>query len=157
MSTTHGCLAVIQIVIMGPPDHHNLNARFAQNVRTIRDQNGLSQVQLAQRMSEYGYRWPQNTIQRIEHNQRRVDIAEADALARALGVSVGTLLAEPSDASKTGQIRHILNELHAAELDLQKAKQRHTQIRSQLAELNPATIGDEDLRAAALRALHHGG
>jgi hypothetical protein len=112
--------------------------------------NGLSTATAGRRTQSRG----SNTT-----NGASTSLRLTRALARALGVSVGTLLAEPSDASKTGQIRHILNELHAAELDLQKAKQRHTQIRSQLAELNPAQPQSTTTICAPprFRALQHDG
>ncbi|GAB4989030.1 hypothetical protein MAHJHV61_37330 [Mycobacterium avium subsp. hominissuis] len=137
----------------------DLSARFARNVRSLREQRGLSQAQLAQRMATYGHRWMQNTIQRIEHQQRRVDIAEADALAHALDVTVGALLAtgDPDDTSDAGRIRRALDAVDAAAADLDRSRRRYDRARTALADLNPSALtGDAALRSAALAALAEG-
>lgn len=134
----------------------DLGARFARNVRATREQRNLSQAQLAKKMSDYGHRWAQNTIQRIEHQQRRVDIAEADALARALAVTVDALLADGPEHSTDApleRIRQALDELEESEADLARAQQRHARATRQLADLFPVGLAAGELRAAAMAAL----
>lgn len=134
----------------------DLSAQFAHNVRIAREQLSLSQAQLAKRMANYGYRWVQNTIQRIEHQQRRVDIAEAAALARALDSSVVTLLSSTAtdDHSNPAQIRRALTAVDETSADLHRARRRHEHSKKRLAGLNPAALEtDDDLRAAAIAAL----
>lgn len=59
---------------------------FAINVREYREQLGLSQEELAQRMVERGFGFTQATVWKIEQGKRAVRIAEAVALMAALGL-----------------------------------------------------------------------
>lgn len=59
---------------------------FATNVREYREQSGLSQEDLAQRMAERGFGFTQATVWKIEQGKRAVRIAEAVALMDALGL-----------------------------------------------------------------------
>jgi transcriptional regulator with XRE-family HTH domain len=59
---------------------------FATNVREYREQSGLSQEDLAQRMAERGFGFTQSTVWKIEQGKRAVRIAEAVALMDALGL-----------------------------------------------------------------------
>lgn len=59
---------------------------FATNVREHREQSGLSQEELAQRMVERGFGFTQATVWKIEQGKRAVRIAEAVALMDALGL-----------------------------------------------------------------------
>lgn len=59
---------------------------FATNVREYREQLGLSQEDLAQRMVERGFGFTQATVWKIEQGKRAVRIAEAVALMDALGL-----------------------------------------------------------------------
>ena len=135
-------------------DPTDLGALLARNVRALREQRGLSQTQLAQRMNEHGLRWLQNTIQRVEHQQRRVDIAEAHALARALGVTVDTLLADSHAADASlDQIRAALAEYEGSEAELANAQQRQLSAGRKLALLFPAGLSVGEAMAAAKAAL----
>jgi transcriptional regulator with XRE-family HTH domain len=66
--------------------------RFAENLRAARERAGLSQQDLANRMGENGHPMPQQTINRIENGQRRVEISEALALARSVGGHIDSLV-----------------------------------------------------------------
>ncbi|TXH18590.1 MAG: XRE family transcriptional regulator [Mycobacterium sp.] len=139
-------------------DPTDLGALLARNVRALREQRGLSQTQLAQRMNEHGLRWLQNTIQRVEHQQRRVDIAEAHALARALGVTVDALLADshehsPAADASIDQLRAAYEECEEAAAELANAQQRQLSADRQLALLFPAGLSVGEARAAAKAAL----
>lgn len=59
---------------------------FAINVREYREQLGLSQEELAQRMVERGFGFTQATVWKIEQGKRAVRIAEAVALMDVLGL-----------------------------------------------------------------------
>lgn len=139
----------------------DLGARLARNVRATREQRGLSQTQLAKRMTDYGQRWLQTTIQRVEHQQRRVDIAEAHALAHALGVTVDALLADGPEHSANAvpidQIRAAYAECEEAEAELERARQRQLRADRQLALLFPAGLSVGEAKAAAKAALEPGG
>jgi transcriptional regulator with XRE-family HTH domain len=62
----------------------NIDDNVATNVRAFRERSGLSQEELAQRMSERGFGFSQSTIWKIESGQRPVKISEAVALSEAL-------------------------------------------------------------------------
>jgi len=71
------------IPMMGRPGHLNL----ASSIRSIRLRNGLSQRQLAVRMSV-----PRTYVSKIENEKATPTLSSLDRLARALEVSVPDLL-----------------------------------------------------------------
>lgn len=70
-----------------------------QNIRRLRDAQGVSGSQLSTRLSEIGRPIPLVGIQRIESGERRVDADDLAALAVALGVSPITLLMPAVDSA----------------------------------------------------------
>lgn len=62
----------------------NIDQNVATNLREFRERGGLSQEELAQRMSERGFGFSQATVWKIESGQRPVKISEAVALSDAL-------------------------------------------------------------------------
>jgi FtsZ-interacting cell division protein YlmF/transcriptional regulator with XRE-family HTH domain len=86
----------------GRPDEGDSGApelteqRFAENLRLTRESNGVSQVRLAQEMSDRGWPWRQQTVTRIENGQRTIRLGEARAVAEILGVSLDRLT-EPTE------------------------------------------------------------
>jgi transcriptional regulator with XRE-family HTH domain len=68
-------------------DHH-----VAHRVRELRDRRGLSQAELARRLTELGLRFDRITVAKIERGNRNVKVGEAVQLAAALGVSPSALL-----------------------------------------------------------------
>lgn len=73
----------------------NSEENFAANLRARRDEIGMSQEELAREMTERGFGFHQATVYKIETGARRVRLAEADALADALGTNVGRLTWPP--------------------------------------------------------------
>src|SRR5271165_3299445 len=67
-----------------------IDERVAERIREQREEVGLSQSELARRMAALGWPWHPQTVQRIEGNQRKVTIGEAEALAGILGTSILT-------------------------------------------------------------------
>lgn len=59
----------------------SLDSNFAENLRRVREEAGLSQTSLAERMAASGFRFHQTTVARIEAGKRQVTLGEADALA----------------------------------------------------------------------------
>jgi transcriptional regulator with XRE-family HTH domain len=78
----------------------NIDHNVATNVRAFRERNGLSQEELAQRMSERGFGFSQATIWKIESGQRPVKISEAVALSEALELPRWLDLAEEPQVSR---------------------------------------------------------
>ena len=75
---------VLRALPMKYPSRHRA---IVSALATARRHAGLSQRQLAQRLGV-----PSNWVQRIESLERRVDVAEFIAIARALDVDALTLL-----------------------------------------------------------------
>lgn len=77
-----------------PPRGPDIDRNVAANLRQFREQYGVSQDELARRMSEHGFGFTQATIWKIESGQRPVKISEAVALGKALGLRSWTYLTE---------------------------------------------------------------
>jgi transcriptional regulator with XRE-family HTH domain len=108
---------------LSPEDRRRLWGEDPQRIlgmrlRALREAAGLSQGQLAQRMTDAGFSMHQTTIGKIELNERDVSVNEAVALASVLGVALADLLADP--------------ELDAEAADLQAELQRVTTQRMEL-------------------------
>lgn len=61
--------------------------RLVSLLRSYRDRAGLSQVEVAQRLGR-----PQSFVSKYESGQRRLDLIELDAVCRALGVGIETVV-----------------------------------------------------------------
>lgn len=77
-------------------DPDMVSRRIAVNVKTARENAGLSQEALAQGMREMGHRFHQQTIGKIEAGDRHVSISEGLALARVLGTNI-EMLTRPAE------------------------------------------------------------
>lgn len=64
---------------------------FAANIRETRTRLGMSQGELARRMSALGWPWYQQTVRRVEEGSRRAGVGEAKAIARIFGTTVDRL------------------------------------------------------------------
>lgn len=73
--------------------------RCGRNIRILRDKAGISQGELARRMEDYGVSLHQSAIAKIELRDvagaRSIRVNEADAAARALGVTLADLNTGP--------------------------------------------------------------
>jgi transcriptional regulator with XRE-family HTH domain len=63
----------------------------AWNIRLRREGLGWSQAALAERMAALGWKYSPQTVNRVEHGQRKVPIGEAEALARLFSVTIDAL------------------------------------------------------------------
>lgn len=73
---------------------------LAGNLRARRDALGMSQSDLAARMSAAGYRWHQATVYKVESATRAVSLPEGFALAEALGTTVMHLVGAPKGTQR---------------------------------------------------------
>jgi transcriptional regulator with XRE-family HTH domain len=77
---------------------------FGANLRALREDNGISQPELARRMVERGWPWHQSTVYRTESGRQPLKLGEAVDLARILGVTVDRLAgADPAAAEEANQ------------------------------------------------------
>lgn len=74
---------------------------FAHQMRRLRTARGLSQADLAERVSSLGGTLYQQTIAKIESGQRSLRLSEADLIAQALGSSVTEMLSRGIDHSES--------------------------------------------------------
>ena len=65
------------------PLHHPDYAVFTVLIRSVREEAGVTQVELAHRLGI-----EQSTISKIERQERRVDVAELRRICIALGVPI---------------------------------------------------------------------
>lgn len=76
-----------------------IDQHIAANVRIYREEAGVSQEDLAQRMADRGFGFSQATVWKIESGQRPVRASELVALADALEIKPAiSLTHEPDDA-----------------------------------------------------------
>lgn len=78
----------------------DIDHNVAANVRHFRDAHGLSQDELAQRMTDRGFGFTQATIWKIESGQRTVKISEVVALGEALELRSWTYLTAQPEISR---------------------------------------------------------
>lgn len=74
--------------------------RFAENFRKRRELLRLSQTDVAEKMTERGFAFHQQTVAKIERGTRRVGIGEATELANILDLDISALLM-PTDVAMT--------------------------------------------------------
>lgn len=60
----------------------------AANIRAYREQLGMSQADVAQKMAALGWKYYPQTVHRIESGQRKVTVGEAQALAQLFNTTV---------------------------------------------------------------------
>lgn len=84
--------------------------RVAAAVKSLRDQRGWTMQELAERMESVGRPMGWTTIQKIEKRQRRVDVDDLVALARAFDVHVDVLLTG-TDTQNQRALRAIRDEM----------------------------------------------
>lgn len=77
--------------------------QLGQNIIQLRGQ--LSQGELAQKMTDRGHKWVQNTVSMVELGTRTLKLFEAVDLAAVLGVTVDELLNNDSAALAAAQER----------------------------------------------------
>jgi transcriptional regulator with XRE-family HTH domain len=70
------------------PPRESANERLGAAVRTLREQKGISQAELARLMTERGWPWHQSTVYRVESGRQTVGFSEALDLAGVLRTSL---------------------------------------------------------------------
>jgi transcriptional regulator with XRE-family HTH domain len=100
-------------VELGPVGHV-----VKDNIRRLREQQGLSLQELANRVTQYGRPIARSGLSKIEAGHRRVDVDDFVALAEALWVAPDELLTAPDAAPKgvdpAGVMLRVAAELTAA-------------------------------------------
>lgn len=73
--------------------------RFRVNMKSRREELGMSQTALANEMRDLEFAFHQQTVQRVESGERPIRLDESYAIAAILETTVERLLAEPVTAS----------------------------------------------------------
>lgn len=83
-----------------------VTVRVARRVRLLREERGWTTPELGRRAG-----LGRATVFRVENGEREPAASTLEALAKALGVSVNALLADPNDADFGGAVDAILDGL----------------------------------------------
>jgi transcriptional regulator with XRE-family HTH domain len=138
------------------PPLDSADAVFARRLRDTRAVAGLTQQQLADRMTAAGHKMFRSQIGKIENGDRPVTISEATALADALGVTLADLATDLAATMRNSariaaltQIRSLTEQIaghvaaiHEQEVLCQDAQRRLDELKQILAELDSADEGD---------------
>lgn len=112
--------------------HSALN--LASSIRSLRQRSGLSQRQLAGRMSV-----PRTYVSKIENEKATPTLSSLERLARALEVSVPDLL-NGGFRSREDEIRELMNDEFVAELVPYVQRLNGMQLSSILAQIRDMTV-----------------
>lgn len=114
--------------------YQGLDQNIAANVREYRESRGLSQDELAQRMTDRGFGFSQATIWKIESGQRPVKASEAAALADALDIlSLSFLLADPESSRREARLDTLHRQAGTAYETLKAAAAAYLEVQINLA------------------------
>jgi transcriptional regulator with XRE-family HTH domain len=101
----HLTLTCYIIVSMAEGDpYEEADKRVGSNVRRLREAAGITQVELAQAMTERGWQWHQSTVARVESGRQSVRFAEAEDLVQILGTTLERLTRAASEGPEVAAI-----------------------------------------------------
>jgi transcriptional regulator with XRE-family HTH domain len=118
-------------------------------MREIRERLGISQADIARLMSERGWSYYPQTVQRIEAGRRRVSIGEADAIARILQTTIEKLTSSVRTQALDDRLRVAEMRFRQAKAHADEAAHIAAASACQVAELESELV---DLKAAAQAA-----
>jgi transcriptional regulator with XRE-family HTH domain len=107
------------------PGEVDYGAVFARRLRQLRTAMKITQRQVAEQMGGHGFQMHQTTIAKIETGERAVQLDEAAAIAKVLGVSLQDLITELPSDELSEALAHLANcqeQLEAARADQAKAE-----------------------------------
>jgi len=120
------------------PVNINSNGRghlkLAQSIRSLRLRNGLSQRQLALRMSV-----PRTYVSKIENEKATPTLSSLERLARALEVSVPDLLSG-GERNRQEEVRELMEDQFVAEVLPYLSQLNGMQMSSILAQVRDLTV-----------------
>jgi transcriptional regulator with XRE-family HTH domain len=116
------------------PGHSHGHLNLATSIRSLRLRNGLSQRQLATRMSV-----PRTYVSKIENEKATPTLSSLERLARALEVTVPDLLSG-GEKSRQEEVRELMQDQFIAELLPFVAQLNGMQMSSILTQVRDLTI-----------------
>lgn len=115
---------------------------FASRLRQEREQQGVSQAELARRVAAVlGNNVDPTAITRIEQQARAVRLDEAVAVAQALEVPLNLLLTDDPDADHDARLQELIAELTIAQREWELARRRVMRLTRAIQSLSGA--GDQ--------------
>ena len=114
--------------------HGRGHLHLAQSIRNLRLRNGLSQRQLALRMSV-----PRTYVSKIENEKATPTLSSLERLARALEVSVPSLLTG-GERSRQEEVRELMEDQFVADVFPYLAQLNGLQMSSILAQVRDLTV-----------------
>jgi transcriptional regulator with XRE-family HTH domain len=120
--------------IMPPVAHGRGHLNLASSIRSLRLRSGLSQRQLATRMSV-----PRTYVSKIENEKATPTLSSLERLARALEVTVPDLLSG-GERNRQEEIRELTQDPFIAEMMPFLAKLNGMQLSSVLAQVRDLTV-----------------
>jgi transcriptional regulator with XRE-family HTH domain len=130
---------------------------FGQNLRQRREELGISQRDLAERMQKWGHNWHQGTVRRVEAGERPARVGELMTLAGILEVGLIDLLITEREAKADAVQQDIDALLSAIRTIRRRSKEaqvnvaRASEMRA-IAEAQEARARDELEKARAMAA-----
>jgi transcriptional regulator with XRE-family HTH domain len=95
---------------MGQKDYaDHWDRALIAGIKKERQAQGISQIDLAERMSELGYKFHQATVYKIENGDRKVTASEAHGLAEIFDVEIDHLFAWESASVGPEAMRKLLH------------------------------------------------
>lgn len=119
---------------MPAPGHGHGHLNLAASIRSLRLRNGLSQRQLAGRMSV-----PRTYVSKIENEKATPTLSSLERLARALEVTVPELLSG-GERSRQEEVRELMQDQFIAELMPFVQQMNGMQLSSVLAQVRDLTM-----------------
>src|SRR5229473_2996694 len=121
-------------VMMPMPGHGHGHLNLATSIRSLRLRNGLSQRQLAGRMSV-----PRTYVSKIENEKATPTLSSLERLARALEVSVPDLLSG-GERNRQEEVRELMEDQFVAEVLPYLSQLNGMQMSSILAQVRDLTV-----------------
>lgn len=120
--------------VLPMPGHGHGHLNLATSIRSLRLRNGLSQRQLAGRMSV-----PRTYVSKIENEKATPTLSSLERLAKALEVTVPELLSG-GERSREEEIRELMEDQFIADILPYVAQLNGMQMSSILAQVRDLTV-----------------
>ncbi len=121
----------------------DIDARIGRRISTVRIRRMQSQEEVASRIRRLGVNWSQGTLSKVENGERPVRLAEAPAVADALGISLDDLLERGSPVIRMiGQAWRNERDLRTKLRELTVEFDRSSQLRQFLQLVNEIRSGE---------------
>lgn len=134
------------------PQRLTADQRFGLQVKSLRQQRGLTMKDLAEELRSVGFsQFHTTTVSRLERGERKLGLAEAEALASVLDSSVEALLSGTNNSAESIQfhLRIFLRRLESASEALSQVNDAAFQVSAAVLTarnfLDYADSGQEDL------------